>query len=182
MIHRSLTSSLNVQHLVPTLSMCMTVHVAVHDHACCDVALMYMCVSSLANQYRTVSHIDMHMLAGQDATSDGKTPAFIWEEDAWVNSARQIKAANPDTAVVVWMDTMLVYTGWNMSGTAINHTLNPDAVAACATGHFRPAEFIERCVMAVVVSCALMSMYCVCVCVCPSRNNLLMESVSFVRV
>ena len=32
------------------------------------------------------------------------------------------------------------YTGWRLDGqsTPYNHTLNPDASAACATGHFRP--------------------------------------------
>lgn len=30
------------------------------------------------------------------------------------------------------------------SNTTVNTTLNPDANAACATGHFRPAEYLER--------------------------------------
>jgi hypothetical protein len=81
--------------------------------------------------------------------------AFIWEEDAWINSAKKIKAVNPGVSVVPWMDTMLVYTGWRLDGKQektgkdaplepINHTLNPDAQLACSTGHFRPAEYIER--------------------------------------
>lgn len=74
-----------------------------------------------------------------------QAPVFLWEEDAWVAAAKQIKAANPNASVVAWMDTMLVYTGWNYpEAPGINHTLNPDASAACATGHFRVAEDIEK--------------------------------------
>ena len=90
--------------------------------------------------------ITMEKWQGTDAsTADGKR-VFIWEEDAWVNAAKQIHAANPDASVVGWMDTMLVYTGWRLDGNAsiINHTLNPDANQYCATGHFRPAEWIEQ--------------------------------------
>ena len=90
---------------------------------------------------------------GVDAVDASGKRVFIWEEDAWINSAEQIHAANPDASVVGWMDTMLVYTGWKLDGSeepakgknpVFNHTLNPDAQAACATGHFRPAEYIER--------------------------------------
>jgi hypothetical protein len=75
-------------------------------------------------------------------------PVFLWEEDAWVAAATQIKKANPNTSVVVWMDTMLVYTGWNWSLTGVrnstlNTTLNPDIKSPCTTGHFRPAEHLE---------------------------------------
>lgn len=45
------------------------------------------------------------------------------------------------------MPRRLIYTGWRLDGNQsapINHTLNPDAVGACATGHFRPAEWIEQ--------------------------------------
>ena len=76
-------------------------------------------------------------------------PVFLWEEDAWVAAATEIKKASPNTSVVVWMDTMLVYTGWNWSpsGAAhngtLNTTLNPDIKGPCATGHFRPAEYLE---------------------------------------
>jgi hypothetical protein len=63
-----------------------------------------------------------------------QAPTFLWEEDAWVAAARQIKSARPNTSVVVWMDTMLIYTGWNTSGAAVNHTLNPDAGPFCTTG------------------------------------------------
>lgn len=43
------------------------------------------------------------------------------------------------------MDTLLVYTGWNIDpqNKTVNTTLNPDANAQCATGHFRPAEYLE---------------------------------------
>ena len=65
--------------------------------------------------------------------------AFIWEEDAWINSAKKIKAVNPAVSVVPWMDTMLVYTGWRLDGKEekkgkpppsepVNHTLNADAL------------------------------------------------------
>eukprot|EP00935_MAST-01C_sp_MAST-1C-sp1_P001718 g1718.t1 len=84
---------------------------------------------------------------GTDNVDASGKRAFVWQEDAWVASAKQIHAANPDASVVGWMDTMLVYTGWRLDGNAsapINHTLNPDAASACATGHFRPAEFIEK--------------------------------------
>ena len=82
---------------------------------------------------------------GTDAVDASGKRVFIWQEDAWVNSAKKIKAANPDASVVAWMDTMLVYTGLRLDGSSlINHTFNPDANSACATGHFRPAEFIER--------------------------------------
>jgi hypothetical protein len=82
---------------------------------------------------------------GTDATDSSGRRVFLWEEDAWVNSAKKLKAKNPNVSVVPWMDTMLVYTGWMLDGSSnINHTLNPSAQKACATGHFRPAEFIER--------------------------------------
>jgi hypothetical protein len=97
--------------------------------------------------FKKFSLITMEKWQGQDATDATGARAFLWEEDAWIASAKQIKAVNPTASVVVWMDTMLVYTGWRLDGNTsapINHTLNADAVAACATGHFRPAEFIER--------------------------------------
>ena len=65
------------------------------------------------------------------------SPVFLWEEDAWVAAATQIKNANPNISVAVWMDTMLIYTGWNTSGTGLNTTLNPDIKPPCTTGHFR---------------------------------------------
>jgi hypothetical protein len=83
---------------------------------------------------------------GELATDAANRSVFLWEEDAMVNAARAIKKASPQTSVVVWFDTMLVYTGWNVdsSNTTVNTTLNPDANAQCATGHFRPAEYLER--------------------------------------
>jgi hypothetical protein len=62
------------------------------------------------------------------------TPA-ITEENAWIASARKLKALKPDLAVYVWMDSIRIYTS--------NHTLNPDAKATCATGNFGPAAFLE---------------------------------------
>jgi hypothetical protein len=83
---------------------------------------------------------------GSLATDSSGRSVFLWEEDAMVTAARAIKEASPKTSVVVWFDTMLVYTGWNMDpeNTTVNTTLNPDANAQCATGHFRPAEHLER--------------------------------------
>lgn len=91
--------------------------------------------------------VTMEKWQGTDNVDAAGKRAFIWQEDAWVASAKQIHAANPDASVVAWMDTMLIYTGWRVDGNAsapINHTLNPNAAAACATGHFRPAELIEQ--------------------------------------
>jgi hypothetical protein len=33
---------------------------------------------------------------------------FIWEEDAWVAAAKQIKSINPNTSVVVWLDSFRI--------------------------------------------------------------------------
>lgn len=90
--------------------------------------------------------VTMEKWQGSQATDASGKPVFLWEEDAWVAAAKQIKAARPDTSVIAWMDTMLVYTGWNVdpSNHTVNTTLNPDATANCATGHFRPAEDLER--------------------------------------
>ena len=43
--------------------------------------------------------------------TDANRSVFLWEEDAMVAAAKQIKAANPATSVAVWFDTILVYTG-----------------------------------------------------------------------
>ena len=59
----------------------------------------------------------------------------IFEEDAWVVGARQIKARRPDTTVVVWLDSFRIYTA--------DKTLNPDLGQQCTTGNFRPAAFLE---------------------------------------
>ena len=79
----------------------------------------------------------------QDASN---ASVFLWEEEAMVNAARQIKKQSPSTSVAVWFDTMLVYTGWNLDSAnkTVNTTLNPDASAACSTGHFINAEYLER--------------------------------------
>jgi hypothetical protein len=83
---------------------------------------------------------------GSLATDASNRSVFLWEDDAMVNAARAIKKASPNTSVVVWFDTMMVYTGWNVDAAnrTVNTTLNPDANAQCATGHFRPAEYLER--------------------------------------
>lgn len=60
---------------------------------------------------------------------------YIYEEDAWVVAATQIKKRNPNITVVVWLDSFRIYTA--------DHRLNPDLGKACTTGHFRPAEFLE---------------------------------------
>ena len=64
-----------------------------------------------------------------------EAPIFLYEEDAMVASARQIKAVNPAIAVYVWFDSMRIYTA--------NKTLNPDITPHCATGNFQPATFLE---------------------------------------
>jgi len=71
---------------------------------------------------------------------------FLWEEDAMVAAAKQIKQKNPATSVIAWFDTLMVYTGWNVDpkNTTVNTTFNKGATVSCATGHFRPAEFIEQ--------------------------------------
>eukprot|EP00039_Didymoeca_costata_P028493 m.21213 g.21213 ORF g.21213 m.21213 type:complete len:398 (-) comp7079_c0_seq2:77-1270(-) len=81
---------------------------------------------------------------GVKAEDSSNKSVFLWEEDAMIKAAKQIKAINENISVIVWFDTMLIYTGWNMSGTGLNTTLNPDIDSACATGHFRPAEFLEK--------------------------------------
>ena len=63
-------------------------------------------------------------------------------------AARQVKSVNPGASIAVWMDTMLVYTGWSWSpdgalNKTLNTSLNPDIKGPCSTGHFRPAEFLE---------------------------------------
>jgi hypothetical protein len=83
---------------------------------------------------------------GSMATDSADKPVFLWEEDAMIAAATAIKASRPTTSVIVWFDTLLVYSGWNVDpkNQTLNTTLNPDANAACATGHFRPAEFLEK--------------------------------------
>jgi hypothetical protein len=59
----------------------------------------------------------------------------MYEEDAWVVAATQIKTINPNITVVVWLDSFRIYTD--------DHKLNPDLGRSCTTGHFRPAQFLE---------------------------------------
>jgi hypothetical protein len=78
-----------------------------------------------------------------------KTNVFVWEEDAWIAAAQQIKDINPNISIAVWMDTMLIYAGWSWppppsyTDENLNRTLNPDILTPCSTGYFRPAEFLE---------------------------------------
>ena len=60
---------------------------------------------------------------------------YMYEEDAWLVAARQIKSINPNITVVVWLDSFRIYTD--------DRRLNPDFGNACTTGHFRPAQFLE---------------------------------------
>lgn len=79
-----------------------------------------------------------------------ETNVFYWEEDAWVSAAKQIKEVNPNASIAVWMDTMLIYTGWSWPPPSkytdenINRTLNPDINIPCSGGYFRPSEFLEQ--------------------------------------
>lgn len=60
---------------------------------------------------------------------------YMWEEDAWVVAAKQIKAVNPDVSVVVWLDSFRIYTA--------NKSLNPDLGPGCTTGHYRAGVYPE---------------------------------------
>jgi len=85
------------------------------------------------------------------STNNSSSGVFFWEEDAWISAARQIKAVSPNTSVAVWLDSVLIYTGWffppveqhKKKPWKVNHTLNPDAKRPCTDGHFRAAEFLE---------------------------------------
>ena len=59
----------------------------------------------------------------------------MYEEDAWLVAAKQVKAINPNITVVVWLDSLRIYTA--------DKALNPDLKKSCTTGHFRPARFLE---------------------------------------
>jgi hypothetical protein len=90
-------------------------------------------------------------MAARELSEPGETkpsgaPVFLWEEDAWLAAATQVKQASPNTSVVVWMDSTNVYTGWNWPSNeslGFNTSLNPDVKKGCTKGHFRPAEFLE---------------------------------------
>lgn len=60
---------------------------------------------------------------------------YMYEEEAWLVGAKQIKAINPNITIVVWLDSFRIYTD--------DRRLNPDLGSACKTGHFRPAQFLE---------------------------------------
>jgi hypothetical protein len=78
---------------------------------------------------------------------DKPSNIFYWEEDAWISAAKQLKAINPNISIAVWMDTMLIYSGWTWPPSEnafnLNRTLNPDVNTHCSTGYFRPAEELE---------------------------------------
>lgn len=59
----------------------------------------------------------------------------MFEEQAWVVAAKQIKARNPNISVIVWYDSMRIYTA--------DKSLNPDLRRACTTVHLRAARFLE---------------------------------------
>lgn len=90
-------------------------------------------------------------VCNETGNCNSTTNVFYWEEDAWIAAAKQIKAVSPNTSIAVWMDTVLVYTGWTWppppwhkgEARVVNHTLNADAGYSCSTGHFRAAEFLE---------------------------------------
>jgi hypothetical protein len=60
--------------------------------------------------------VTMEKWQGTDAVDASGKRSFIWEEDAWINAAKQIKTANPKASVVAWMDTMLAGTTFNTVG------------------------------------------------------------------
>jgi len=59
----------------------------------------------------------------------------IFEEQAWLVAARQIKQSSPKTTVIVWLDSLRIYTA--------DKSLNPDIKGECTEGHFQPAEWLE---------------------------------------
>lgn len=59
----------------------------------------------------------------------------ISQEEAWIVAAKQLKERNPDITVIVWYDSLRIYTA--------DKSLNPDLNKHCTTGHFRAAEFLE---------------------------------------
>ena len=57
------------------------------------------------------------------------------EEEAWIHAATKMKVANPNITIIVWLDSLRIYTA--------NRNLNPDLKQPCTTGNFGPAEFLE---------------------------------------
>ena len=100
-------SSLIILFRSSSVSNC-TIHCDVITRSRCSRCLRQTCIPlSLTAPYSVTSSL------GQDAADASGKRVFLWEEDAWVASAKQIKAANPAASVVGWMDTMLVYaTMW----------------------------------------------------------------------
>ena len=70
-------------------------------------------------------------MATMEKWQGDKVVPQIFEEEAWVVGAKQIKAKNPKIAVIVWYDSFRIYTA--------DKSLNPDLKRSCTTGHYRPA-------------------------------------------
>ena len=81
----------------------------------------------------TISHFPLVTM--EKWQGSGSTP-FVWEEEAWVVGAKQIKAMNPNITVIVWFDSFRIYTA--------NKTLNPDLGQACTTGHYHGGIYPEE--------------------------------------
>jgi len=64
-----------------------------------------------------------------------KVKPFMTEEQAWVVAAKQIKQRSPKTTVVVWFDSLRIYTK--------DKTLNPDLKGPCTTGNLGASQFLE---------------------------------------
>lgn len=59
----------------------------------------------------------------------------IFQEEAWIVAAKQLKTRKSDITVVVWYDSLRIYTA--------DKSLNPDLKGPCTTGHFRAAQYLE---------------------------------------
>ena len=69
---------------------------------------------------------------------------YTWQEDAWVESARQIKAIDPTITVLVWFDTVHIYEQ--------DTTLDPDLKdrkyespweTSCTSGNFHGGRYLD---------------------------------------
>ena len=91
--------------------------------------------------------VTIEKMQGHSAKDASGKPVFLWQDEATLAAARQVKQANPNASVIIWLDTELIYTGWNWpegkGPHQVNHTFNPDA-HKCGQAHFRPAEFVEQ--------------------------------------
>ena len=106
--------------------------------------------TDVCRQEHPVGNFPVNKDPCEDSSSSAKSNVFYWEDDAWISAAKQIKAVNPTASIAVWMDTMLIYTGWSWPPPSrytdenLNRTWNPDISVPCSTGYFRPAEFLEQ--------------------------------------